>query len=225
MARRKDLGGLAALAGLAYMASRDKAAKCESAPTGDDQYNPDVKQRSPDMGAIFAEDGTLSKLRRNTETGDLYSPDEPITRPAATASTSSSRPAASSRATPSTQASSSSKGVDLGTSNAGYDSRTPAKKEYYRDLSGKMREKAPDTSAEDAAARRAKVGAALSDAASSVGDYLGDLGKREQKHGTYRTFDGKVVRYAKGGTTKAKSPAASVKGWGAARGARKAKIY
>jgi len=32
MARKKDLGGLAALAGLAYMASRDKAGKGDSAP-------------------------------------------------------------------------------------------------------------------------------------------------------------------------------------------------
>jgi hypothetical protein len=76
MARKKDLGGLAALAGLAYMASRDKASKSE-APMGDDQYNPDVKQRSaaaPDMGEIRDEEGTLSKLRRNTETGEMYDP-------------------------------------------------------------------------------------------------------------------------------------------------------
>jgi hypothetical protein len=76
MARKKDLGGLAALAGLAYMASRDKASKGE-APTGDDQYNPDVKQRSaaaPDMGEIRDDDGTVSKLRRSTDDGALYDP-------------------------------------------------------------------------------------------------------------------------------------------------------
>lgn len=76
MARKKDLGGLAALAGLAYMASRDKEGKgsMPSAPTGDDQYNPDVKQRASDMGEIRDEAGTLSTLRRNTEDGSLYDP-------------------------------------------------------------------------------------------------------------------------------------------------------
>jgi hypothetical protein len=79
MARKKDLGGLAALAGLAYMASRDKASKgaAPMGPMGDDQYNPDVKQRSAaalDMGEIRDEEGTLSKLRRNTETGEMYDP-------------------------------------------------------------------------------------------------------------------------------------------------------
>jgi hypothetical protein len=91
MARKKDLGGLAALAGLAYMASRDKAAKGDM-PTGDDQYNPDVKQRSaaaPDMGEIRDEAGTLSTLRRNTETGEMYDPT------GSSASTAPSRPAAS----------------------------------------------------------------------------------------------------------------------------------
>jgi len=33
-----------------------------------------------DLSEIRAEDGSLSKLRRNTETGELYSRDEPITR-------------------------------------------------------------------------------------------------------------------------------------------------
>lgn len=78
MARKKDLAGLAALGALGMMLSK----KGDSGSiTGDDQYNPDVKQRGPDLGAIYAEDGSLSKLRRNTETGDLYSPDEAVTRP------------------------------------------------------------------------------------------------------------------------------------------------
>ena len=92
MARKKDLGGLAALAGMAYVASRDKAAKGD-APTGDDQYNPDVKQRSaaaPDMGEIRDDDGTVSRLRRNTEDGSLYDPGSvgptaPARKPAAPA--------------------------------------------------------------------------------------------------------------------------------------------
>ena len=33
-----------------------------------------------DLSEIRAEDGSLSKLKRNTETGEMYSPDEPITR-------------------------------------------------------------------------------------------------------------------------------------------------
>jgi len=33
-----------------------------------------------DLSEIRSEDGSLSKLRRNTETGEMYSPDEPITR-------------------------------------------------------------------------------------------------------------------------------------------------
>lgn len=78
------------------------------------------------------------------------------------------------------------------------------KKEMYRDMSGKMREKAPDTSAADSAARREKVGAALKSAASSVGDYMSKLGQREEKHGTY-VRNGKVERYAKGGSVSSAS--------------------
>jgi hypothetical protein len=94
MARKKDLGGLAALAGLAYMASRDKAAKGDM-PIGDDQYNPDVKQGSRaeaapvDLGEIRDEAGTVSKLRRNTETGEMYDPT------GSSSSAAPSRPAAS----------------------------------------------------------------------------------------------------------------------------------
>lgn len=78
MARKKDLGNLAALAGMAYIL-RDKEGK-GNMPTGDDQYNPDVKQGSRaeaapvDLGEIRDEAGTLSTLRRNTETGEMYDP-------------------------------------------------------------------------------------------------------------------------------------------------------
>ena len=45
-----------------------------------------------------------------------------------------------------------------------------AKKDYYRDLSGKMREKTPDTSEADRVANRAKAWESIKGAASSVGD-------------------------------------------------------
>ena len=45
-----------------------------------------------DLSEIRSEDGSLSKLRRNTETGELYSRDEPITR--SFAKSSSSKPKA-----------------------------------------------------------------------------------------------------------------------------------
>lgn len=182
MARRKNLAGLAALAGLAYMASRDKAAKGEGAPMGDDQYNPDVKQRSPDLGAIYAEDGSLSKLRRNTETGDLYSPDEPITRPAASK-------AAAPRA----------RGVSTA-GNAGYDSTDmrPVPQVASTTEAG-MRSYVPRRSAAQQIAGRDDT-------------YNPDVRYRTRTENT----DVSDMTYKKGG---------SVKGWGAARGARKAKIY
>jgi hypothetical protein len=79
MARKKDLGGLAALAGLAYMASRDKAVKGgdRDTDTGVDvqpSYGRASATKAPDLGEIRGEEGTVSKLRRNTETGEMYDP-------------------------------------------------------------------------------------------------------------------------------------------------------
>jgi hypothetical protein len=100
------LAGLAALAGLAYMATRDKdkgAAKpnaektqtyAETAENEDQEMGiamgsnvgkklgeEELARRSDaakkpveDLGAIYDEAGTLSKSRRNTETGELYNP-------------------------------------------------------------------------------------------------------------------------------------------------------
>lgn len=180
MARKKDLGGLAALAGLAYMASRDKAAKGD-VPSGDDQYNPDVKQRGPDLGAIYAEDGSLSKLRRNTETGELYSPDEPITRPAA-ATKPMGRPA--------------SKGVSTA-GNAGYD--TTAMRPQTNNTEAGMRNYVPRRSAAQQIAGRDDT----------YNPAVAYRNRTENK-------DTEDLTYKKGG---------KVKGWGSARGARKAKIY
>ena len=210
---RKDLGGLAALAGLAYMASRDKAAKGDvpvedAKPTATGFMN----EKEPGWDSKGSEYGTEKEPGWDSGTA----PSRPAaSRPTASRTASSDKPASSKV--------SAIAGDLMSEKEPGWDKKA-AKKETYRDLSGKVREKAPDTSAEDAAARREKIGSALSSAASSVGDFVSGLGKREEKHGTY-VKDGKVVRYAKGGMAKAKAPAASVKGWGMARGARKAKTY
>ena len=103
MASKKSgrLAGLAALAGLAYMATRDKdkgakktSAYAETAENEDAEMGrymganvgkklgeEELARRSDaakkpveDLGAIYDEAGTLSTLRRNTETGELYNP-------------------------------------------------------------------------------------------------------------------------------------------------------
>jgi hypothetical protein len=81
------LAGLAALAGLAYMANKKgetkDAAKSESksksydrdTDTGVDAMASDAaKKPAADLGEIRDEAGTLSKFRRNTETGEMYDP-------------------------------------------------------------------------------------------------------------------------------------------------------
>lgn len=100
-------------------------------------------------------------------------------------------------------------------SNEGRSSTVAAKKpEMYRTFGGKMAEKAPDTSAADAAARREKLGEMMK----GVGDYVRGLGKREEKHGTY-VKDGKVVKYAKGGSvSKASSRADGIAQRGKTKG-------
>jgi hypothetical protein len=73
----------------------------------------------------------------------------------------------------------------------------------YRDLSGNIKNKSADNGAAERAANRAMLAEKIKDAGSSFGDYMTDLGKKEEKHGTY-VKDGKVVRYAKGGMTSSK---------------------
>lgn len=81
------LAGLATLAGLAYMANKKgetkDAVKGESksksydrdTDTGVDAMASDAaKKPAADLGEIRDEAGTLSKLRRNTETGEMYDP-------------------------------------------------------------------------------------------------------------------------------------------------------
>ena len=100
MARRNDLAGLAALGALGLLLNKKQDGSSvpvlnrgTSSTAAESSSGDAAGSAAEDLGAIYAEDGTRSKLRRNLETGDLYSPDEAITRPAATR-----RPASSSRA-------------------------------------------------------------------------------------------------------------------------------
>lgn len=81
----KDLAGLAALGALGMMMSKGKGkdADVDTSKISDMDLTGGARSMPVDTGEIRAEDGSLSKLRRNTETGDLYSPNEPITRPGA----------------------------------------------------------------------------------------------------------------------------------------------
>lgn len=90
------------------------------------------------------------------------------------------------------------------------------KKQMYRTFGGKMVEKSPDTDAMSGV--RDTIGRGLKSAAEGVGDYVRGLGKREEKHGTY-VKDGKVVKYAKGGSvSKASSRADGIAQRGKTKG-------
>jgi hypothetical protein len=213
MARKKDLGGLAALAGMAYMASRDKAAKGD-APTGDDQYNPDVKQRSaaaPDMGEIRDEAGTLSTLRRNTETGEMYDPT------GSSSSAAPSRPAAS-RSTAAAASKPSTTALKDDQYNADVKLRTsqPAARVGRAGQASVSSEPMADRIAREAIAkRRAREAGTSTSESSGSSESMADSIAREAiaKRKARESGD---MGLKKGG---------SVKGWGISRGARKAKIY
>ena len=217
MARKKDLGGLAALAGLAYMASRDKAAKGDM-PTGDDQYNPDVKQGSRaeaapvDLGEIRDEAGTVSKLRRNTETGEMYDPT------GSSSSAAPSRPAAS-RSTAAAASKPSTTALKDDQYNADVKLRTgPAVSRVGRAGQATVSsEPMADSIAREAIAKRRAREAGTSSASSTSGstESMADSIAREAiARRKARESGGEGMK--KGG---------SVKGWGISRGARKAKIY
>jgi hypothetical protein len=85
MASKKtgNLAALAALAGLAYMATRGKgedktkdvvkSKSMDVKPVGVKPVDVKPVEAKPvDLGEIRDEEGTLSTLRRNTETGELY---------------------------------------------------------------------------------------------------------------------------------------------------------
>ena len=82
---KNNLAGLAALGALGMMMSKGKGkeANVDTSGVSDMDLTGGARSMPVDTGELRAEDGTMSKLRRNTETGDLYSPDEPITRPGA----------------------------------------------------------------------------------------------------------------------------------------------
>jgi hypothetical protein len=224
MARRKDLAGLATLAGLAYMASRDKegggSGPSPAAALKDDQYNPDVKQgpreEAADLGEIRDETGALSKLRRNTETGELYDPTGSSSSPAAA-------PARSVAAKPKTVVAKAPANPNYGNegrrtvaaSNPNYgnegrnvpkpaSSKTTYETPYDR-MNRENREQGKDF---DSVVRKVKERIATA----------GDRGKAlplESTKADKNEFMGSTG-LKKGG---------SVKGWGMARGARKAKTY
>ena len=189
MARKKDLGGLAALAGLAYLASRGKGEKGDKGDKGVDlgtsNAGYDDTMASKDLGEIRDDDGTLSKTRINTETGERYTLDNDMAAPARPAA---SRPAASRPAATASK----SKAIDLGTSNAGYGDATTATE-------------APVDVTKLSLAERAKLSR---ERARSDGTKTDSRSVNERMRDTFGM--------KKGG---------SVKGWGMARGARKAKTY
>lgn len=98
---RKDLGGLAALGALGMLLAKkgDKgsspameraAEKASSTKYEDDTYDPGIRS---DRADVLDEMGMVNpRMKRNTETGDLYSPDEAITRPSARRSTKAAAP-------------------------------------------------------------------------------------------------------------------------------------
>lgn len=103
---KNNLAGLAALGALGMMmskGSKGKESDVDTSGVSDMDLTGGARSMPVDTGEIRAEDGSLSKLRRNTETGDLYSPNEPITSPSAPKVRSSPRgpnPALQSNATP-----------------------------------------------------------------------------------------------------------------------------
>jgi hypothetical protein len=177
MARKKDLGGLAALAGLAYMASREKAAKGEStapavnATTGSASdtrdYGVDYSE-SPNRGGDFMSD---KEPGWDSATAPARKPAAPTARRAPTAG---------------------------GRENA-RDDVLMRQGRYPGTTAEGMRNYAPRRSAAQQIAGRDDT-------------YNPDVGYRTRAENR----DTSDLTYKKGG---------SVKGWGSARGARKAKIY
>jgi len=216
---RKDLAGLAALGALGMMMSKKKGADRDTDTGVDVQPSYGQSSEKPsmmnDMGEIRDDDGTLSKTRINTETGERYTLDDGMSA--------SPRPT-SSRASTKTLSRDTDTGVSVQPSygknkslsrdtDTGVDFQPSYAKNKagsslsssgtYRDLSGNVKTKSADSGAADRAANREMLLEKIKSAGSSFGDYMTDLGKKEEKHGTY-VKDGKVVRYAKGGMTSSK---------------------
>jgi len=171
MARKKDLGGLAALAGLAYMASRDKAAKGEAreAPSSNDVASFAGTPDNDSNAGMTPEAGMMEK-----EPAENFK------------STPRSTPRAASKPTG---------------ENYGNESRRPV-----REPSAATESKLNILEEAKEEARRRRAGAMAVGEASRPTMEVGRLPKKGPGLSNFKS----------GG---------SVKGWGIARGARKAKTY
>lgn len=184
MARKKDLAGLATLAGLAYMASRDKGGEgpAPSAPAV-------AAAAEPTRGGDL-----MSEKEPGWESGTA---DESSARPAATAS----RPAAKPVAKPMGGSGRGGRGGATAEELAAYEASKP-KKLQYQSLQDRARAYEEE---------RAKSG---------VGMY--GTRKSEPREPLPTASD---MAYKKGGKVKKMASGGGVKGWGIARGSRKAKTY
>lgn len=181
MARKKDLAGLAALAGLAYMMTRDKAQKGE-APTASAPTAASSASKTAEVDPLEAANASAESQQIMTDAMAAGKKSLTASPPRAAATRSVVAPAAADSMIPTDQNFS-----GIGNGKGGLGTRVTAMK---ADNGGRRTH--PEYP-EDARAARKR------DAAETARDLV-----RGQKG------------YAKGG---------SVKGWGMARGARKAKTY
>jgi len=182
MARRKDLAGLATLAGLAYMASRDKGGGSTPAPTGGRASDSDVMDvmTSGEYGGPNRGGDIMTDKEPGWESGASLAPAASPSRP---------------RPTPVKPMGGSGRGKQGGAT-AEELAAYAASKPKYQSLQDRARSYEEE---------RAKSG---------VGMY--GTRRTPRREDMPDRADEMGSPYKKGG---------SVKGWGAARGARKAKIY
>lgn len=200
MARKKDLAGLAALAGLAYMMTRDKAQKGLAPVEDGPKEVPGTYKAKPtkqvDPYEVRDDDGTLSTFRRN-EYGELYNPTGSSTAsPASVSKSAATRSVAAPKAA---------------------DGTAPL---VYKDDFG-MGKMAPGTGKQFPGGLGTRISTLRADdnrGRRTHPEYMEDTEAALKRDAQVTARD--LVRgqkgYAKGG---------SVKGWGMARGARKAKTY
>ena len=180
------------------------------AGTPENESNAGMKEAA-DAGESEARGEAILKGMR-----DSAAESKPASKPAA------SKPAASKPAAKSTQYGASAKslgsslrfGSDKRTTHPEYpedykkptaskpaETKPAGKKEMYRGFDGKMHEKTSDTDSFKGV--RESISSGLKSAGEGISKYVKSLGQREEKHGTY-VKDGKVVKYAKGGSTASK---------------------
>jgi len=188
MARKKDLAGLATLAGLAYMATRDKGSKGE-APSSEDAASFAGTPENDSNAGMAPEAGMMEK-----EPAENF-------KPTSTASRATPKPVAKPMG-------GSGRGRQGGATAEELAAYAASKKSAYKTPYDKARE-------EDRAAGRDfdSLAGSLKDKLTSE-DTRKPLPLKSTKSETGNAFMGAGMK--KGG---------SVKGWGIARGARKAKTY